>query len=146
MYVDIQKYRERSLIQNIEDIQIKTIFLYQDSKNMPDSLLKELTYSLNDIYAYLYDGILNTSNYERATKVLEHLTNYMKERLIDKYDTIDGYSLPSNIIELKHICNIVEDKLLAKNSEGLYEKEIAFIKNYKLYLLNLAYFLSDLIT
>jgi hypothetical protein len=146
MYVDIQKYRERSLIQNIEDIQIKTIFLYQDSKNMPDSLLKELTYSLNDIYAYLYDGILNTSNYERATKVLEHLTNYMKERLTDKYDTIDGYSLPSNIIELKHICNIVEDKLLAKNSEGLYEKEIAFIKNYKLYLLNLAYFLSDLIT
>ena len=137
---------ERSLIQNIEDIQIKTIFLYQDSKNMPDSLLKELTYSLNDIYAYLYDGILNTSNYERATKVLEHLTNYMKERLTDKYDTIDGYSLPSNIIELKHICNIVEDKLLAKNSEGLYEKEIAFIKNYKLYLLNLAYFLSDLIT
>jgi hypothetical protein len=146
MYVDIQKYRERSLIENIQDIQVKTIFLYQDSKNMPDSLLKELTYSLNDMYAYLYDGIVNTSNYERTTKILEHLTNYMKERLIDTYNTIDDYNLPSNIIQLKHICNIVEDKLLAKNSEGLYEKEIAFIKNYKLYLLNLAYFLSDLLT
>jgi hypothetical protein len=146
MYVDIQKYRERSLIENIQDIQVKTIFLYQDSKNMPDSLLKELTYSLNDMYAYLYDGIVNTSNYERTTKILEHLTNYMKERLIDTYNTIDDYNLPSNIIQLKNICNIVEDKLLAKNSEGLYEKEIAFIKNYKLYLLNLAYFLSDLLT
>lgn len=146
MYVDIQKYRERSLIENIQDIQIKTIFLYQDSKNMPDSLLKELTYSLNDMYAYLYDGIVNTSNYERTTKILEHLTNYMKERLIDTYNTIDDYNLPSNIIHLKHICNIVEDKLLAKNSEGLYEKEISFIKSYKLYLLNLAYFLSDLLT
>jgi hypothetical protein len=41
---------------------------------------------------------------------------------------------------------MVEDKLLAKNSEGLYEKEISFIKSYKLYLLNLAYFLSDLLT
>jgi hypothetical protein len=146
MYVDIQKYRERSLIENIQDIQIKTIFLYQDSKNMPDSLLKELTYSLNDMYAYLYDGIVNTSNYERTTKILEHLTNYMKERLIDTYNTIDDYNLPSNIIQLKHICNMVEDKLLAKNSEGLYEKEINFIKSYKLYLLNLAYFLSDLLT
>jgi|LakMenE01Jun11ns_1017448.scaffolds.fasta_scaffold9958627_22 hypothetical protein len=146
MYVDIQKYRERSLIENIQDIQIKTIFLYQDSKNMPDSLLKELTYSLNDMYAYLYDGIVNTSNYERTTKILEHLTNYMKERLIDTYNTIDDYNLPSNIIQLKHICNMVEDKLLAKNSEGLYEKEISFIKSYKLYLLNLAYFLSDLLT
>ena len=145
MYVDIQKYRERSLIQNIQDIQIKTIFLYQESKNMPDSLLKELTYSLNDMYAYLYDGIVNTSNYERTTKILEHLTNYMKERLIDTYNTIDDYNLPSNIIQLKHICNMVEDKLLAKNSEGLYEKEISFIKSYKLYLLNLAYFLSDLL-
>jgi hypothetical protein len=146
MYVDIQKYRERSLIENIQDIQIKTIFLYQDSKNMPDSLLKELTYSLNDMYAYLYDGIVNTSNYERTTKILEHLTNHMKERLIDTYNTIDDYNLPSNIIQLKHICNMVEDKLLAKNSEGLYEKEINFIKSYKLYLLNLAYFLSDLLT
>jgi hypothetical protein len=146
MYVDIQKYRERSLIENIQDIQIKTIFLYKDSKNMPDSLLKELTYSLNDMYAYLYDGIVNTSNYERTTKILEHLTNYMKERLIDTYNTIDDYNLPSNIIQLKHICNMVEDKLLAKNSEGLYEKEINFIKSYKLYLLNLAYFLSDLLT
>ena len=146
MYVDIQKYRERSLIENIQDIQIKTIFLYQDSKNMPDSLLKELTYSLNDMYAYLYDGIVNTSNYERTTKILEHLTNYMKERLIDTYNTIDDYNLPSNIIQLKHICNMVEYKLLAKNSEGLYEKEISFIKSYKLYLLNLAYFLSDLLT
>jgi hypothetical protein len=146
MYVDIQKYRERSLIENIQDIQIKTIFLYQNSKNMPDSLLKELTYSLNDMYAYLYDGIVNTSNYERTTKILEHLTNYMKERLIDTYNTIDDYNLPSNIIQLKHICNMVEDKLLAKNSEGLYEKEINFIKSYKLYLLNLAYFLSDLLT
>jgi hypothetical protein len=145
MYVDIQKYRERSLIQNIQDIQIRTIFLYQESKNMPDSLLKELTYSLNDMYAYLYDGIVNTSNYERTTKILEHLTNYMKERLIDTYNTIDDYNLPSNIIQLKHICNMVEDKLLAKNSEGLYEKEISFIKSYKLYLLNLAYFLSDLL-
>jgi hypothetical protein len=145
MYVDIQKYRERSLIENIQDIQIKTIFLYQDSKNMPDSLLKELTYSLNDMYAYLYNGIVNTSNYERTTKILEHLTNYMKERLIDTYNTIDDYNLPSNIIQLKHICNMVEDKLLAKNSEGLYEKEISFIKSYKLYLLNLAYFLSDLL-
>jgi hypothetical protein len=146
MYVDIQKYRERSLIENIQDIQVKTIFLYQDSKNMPDTLLKELTYSLNDMYAYLYDGIVNTSNYERTTKILEHLTNYMKQRLIDKYNTIDDYNLPSNIIQLKHICNMVEDKLLAKNSEGLYEKEISFIKSYKLYLLNLAYFLSDLLT
>ena len=145
MYVDIQKYKERSLIENIQDIQIKTIFLYQESKNMPDSLLKELTYSLNDMYAYLYDGIVNTSNYERTTKILEHLTNYMKQRLIDKYNTIDDYNLPSNIIQLKHICNMVEDKLLAKNSEGLYEKEISFIKSYKLYLLNLAYFLSDLL-
>jgi hypothetical protein len=145
MYVDIQKYRERSLIQNIQDIQIKTIFLYQESKNMPDSLLKELTYSLNDMYSYLYDGIVNTSNYERTTKILEHLTNYMKQRLIDTYNTIDDYNLPSNIIQLKHICNMVEDKLLAKNSEGLYEKEISFIKSYKLYLLNLAYFLSDLL-
>ena len=145
MYVDIQKYKERSLIENIQDIQIKTIFLYQESKNMPDSLLKELTYSLNDMYAYLYDGIVNTSNYERTTKILEHLTNYMKERLIDIYNTIDDYNLPSNIIQLKHICNMVEDKLLAKNSEGLYEKEISFIKSYKLYLLNLAYFLSDLL-
>jgi hypothetical protein len=54
---------------------------------------------------------------------------------------IDEYELPSDVIQLKHVCNMTEDKLLGKNVDGLYDKEIEFIRNYKLYLLNLAYFI-----
>lgn len=145
MYAGIEKYRERSLIQNIEDIQVKTILLYTKTKNMPDLLLKELTFALTSMYESLDNGVVKNFDYSRVVKILEHLTNYIKNRIADKYNLIDDFNLPSDIIQLKHICNMLEDKLIAKNNESLYQEEIEFIKSYKLYLLSLAYFLSDLI-
>jgi hypothetical protein len=141
MYVDTEKYRERSLVQNIEDIQLKTILLYRDSQNMPETLLKELTFALTNVYEFLYTGVVKDNNYKIVNRILEDLTTYMKNRLLDKYTMIDEYELPSDVVQLKHVCNMAEDKLLGKNIDGLYDKEIEFIRNYKLYLLNLAYFL-----
>jgi hypothetical protein len=144
MYAYVEKHRERNLIQNIEDIQIKTILLYKHSDNMPNNLLKDLTFALASINETIDNGVAADFDYNRVIKILEHLINYMKDRIVEKHELIENQEFSLEIVELKDLCNVLEEKLTSIDSV-LYEKEILFIKNYKLYLLNLDYFLSDFI-
>jgi transcriptional regulator with PAS, ATPase and Fis domain len=142
MYVEEIKIIENELKEIIENIQLKTIKLYRTTENMSDLILKEITFSLDDLSIILSDTNHRAMSYSRTCKMLEDLTSYMENRMFDHYtDSIDTKLLSKDIKEIIKLCMLAEEKFKKINEENIYEEEMYFLSRYRTYLSILSYFL-----
>lgn len=142
MYVKEIETIKNELKETIENIQLKTIKLYKTTENMSDLILKEITFSLDDLCVVLSDSNILALSYSRTCKMLEDLTNYMENRMFDHYiETIDKKLLSKDIGQIINLCMLAEQNFKKLSEENIYESEIYFLYKYRLYLSMLSYFL-----
>lgn len=142
MYVKEIETIKNELKETIENIQLKTIKLYRTTENMSDLILKEITFSLDDLCVVLSDPNILALSYSRTCKMLEDLTNYMENRMFDHYiETIDKKLLSKDIGQIINLCMLAEQNFKKLSEENIYESEIYFLYKYRLYLSMLSYFL-----